>query len=89
MVATKERRGVVRAPRRNPWRDSIPGVHIASKQEGLRLFDHQARKTLGISGEEFLARWDRGDFRGVADPTEARKVRRMAALIPGVRRTRA
>ncbi len=89
MVATKERRGAVRRLRRESWRDSIPGVHIASEQEGRRLFDHQARKTLGISGEEFLAKWDRGEFRRIENPTEARKVRRMASLIPGVRRTRA
>ena len=36
----------------------IPGVHVVTPEEGLALFDQQARKTLGISGDEFLRRWD-------------------------------
>ena len=89
MVATNARRATRRRLRRETWRDSIPGVHIATELEGHRLFDHQARRTLGISGEEFLARWDQGDYRQIADAAEARKVHRLAMLIPGVRRTRA
>jgi hypothetical protein len=89
MVATTQHRAVKRRPRPDVWRDSIPGVRIATDREGRRLFDHQARKTLGLSGEEFLEKWDRGDFRRVTDPVEVRKIRSLAMLIPGVRRTRA
>lgn len=87
MVAINERRRVRRP--REAWRDSIRGVHIATAQEGDELFDFQTRKELGISGEEFLLRWDAGEYRHLEDPKVERKVQRLAMLIPFARRTRA
>jgi hypothetical protein len=89
VTTTKARRKAVKRPPRETWRVSIPGVRMATEEEGQRLFDRQARRTLGISGEEFLERWDSGAYRDVTDPHEANKVRRVAMLIPSVRRTRA
>lgn len=89
MVAITVGRRVRRRRPREAWRDSIRGVHVATKQEGADLFDYQARKLLGISGPEFLERWDAGEYRRVADPVEAGKVQRLAMLIPFARRTRA
>jgi hypothetical protein len=60
---------------------------ILSPDDGRRLFDHQARRTLGISGDEFLRRWDAGEYRATGDPEEGRKARRLALLLPFVRRT--
>lgn len=78
----------LRRPRQT-WRDSIPGVHIATPSEGLRLFDYQVKKELGISGKLFLERLDAGEYRTVSDPVTARKVERLLMLIPFARRTRA
>lgn len=89
MVASKQQRRVRRRRPREAWRDSIRGVHVATEQEGRDLVDCQARKHLGISGEEFLAQWDAGEYRRIADPVEARKVQRLAMLIPFARRVRA
>jgi hypothetical protein len=55
--------------------------------DGPALFDHQARRALGISGDEFLRRWDGGYYRGIADRDEARKAFRLTLLLPFVRRT--
>ena len=87
MVTAKQRRAVrrVRPHRREAWRDSIRGIHLASKREGDALFDREARRHLGISGEDFLERWDAGVYRDSADEG----VERVAHLIPVVRRTRA
>lgn len=85
MVAVKQKTRVRRP--RETWRDSIPGVHFATEREGLALFDYQARKELGISGEEFLARWDAGEYHDPADETIARRIERLAMLIPFARRT--
>lgn len=63
--------------------------HAAGAEEGREIFDRQARKALGISGAEFLRRWDAGDYRRVADDADGRKVRRLAMLMPFARRTRA
>lgn len=50
--------------------------------EGVELFDAAARRHLGMSGSEFLAAWDRGDFAGEPERIEAMSV---AMLIPLVR----
>lgn len=89
MVAITEGRRVRRRRPRAVWRDAIRGVHVATEREGRDLFDYQARKQLGISGSEFLARWDAGEYRRGGDAVEARKVERLAMLIPFARRTRA
>lgn len=43
----------------------------ATPEEGRELFDRAARKALGISGDEFLARYDRGMFDDTDDPAVA------------------
>jgi hypothetical protein len=67
--------------------DEIPGIHFATPEEGRALFDFQARKLLGISGDEFLQRWDRGEYRPVPDTPDGWKVGHLVMLIPFARRT--
>lgn len=55
-----------------------------SLEEALSFFDASAQFHLGISGEEFLRRWDSGYFRGPELDTRATRV---AMLIPMVRPT--
>lgn len=43
-------------------REIIPGVVELTREEGRALFDRHARELLGISGEEFLRRYDAGEF---------------------------
>lgn len=62
--------------------DEIPGVHFASKQEAGEMFEAEARKTLGISGEEFVRRWEAGDWQPVPDDTEGRKIAELSMMIP-------
>jgi hypothetical protein len=84
MVATRAQRHN-RADPEEP--DEIPGIHVATAEEGRALFDHQARTLLGISGEEFLRRWDRGEYRPVPDTLDGWKVGHLVMLIPFARRT--
>ncbi|MGH3355690.1 MAG: hypothetical protein ACRDOJ_07300 [Nocardioidaceae bacterium] len=35
-----------------------------SRQEAAEAFDAVARREMGISGQEFLRRWDGGDYAG-------------------------
>lgn len=57
-------------------------VEYATPEQARELFDSQARKLLGISGEEFLARWDAGEYRDVADGPDHRALMRLVMLIP-------
>jgi hypothetical protein len=69
--------------------DPIPGIHLTTREEGRALFDHQAKKMLGISGKEFLERWESGRYRSVPDTPEGRKVRRLVMLVPFARGAKA
>lgn len=43
------------------------GVEVVelSETEGTDMFDRVARREMGISGDEFLRRWDAGEWEGV------------------------
>ena len=53
----------------------------ATPEEGRALLDRAAREVLGISGDEFLAKWDAGDYEDSDDPA----ITRVAMLIPFAR----
>jgi hypothetical protein len=57
-------------------------VDVLSAKEGRALFDRRARLELGISGDEFLRRWDAGLYRPVPDTPEGRKIGRLVMLMP-------
>lgn len=50
--------------------------------EARAMFDRQARRVLDLSGDEFLARWDAGEYRDLPDTPEGRRVGYLALLIP-------
>lgn len=69
--------------RREPLNlDGIPGIIQLTAEEGRALFDRKAREALGISGEEFLRRWDAGEYRPVPDTREGRKIGRLVMMLP-------
>jgi hypothetical protein len=73
-------------PTLNP--DRFEGIHlVTTREEAWKLFDQDARRELGISGEEFLRRWDNGEYQDIQDDREGWKVMRVAFLIPTVRAT--
>ena len=46
----------------------LQGVREVSPEEGAALLDRRARRYLGLSGQEFLRRWEAGDY--AADPDQ-------------------
>jgi hypothetical protein len=52
-------------------------MRVLTAEEAWQRFDNQARYDLGMSGEEFLAAWDRGELR---DPDLHSKVVRVWML---------
>lgn len=55
-----------------------------SDEQAHALFERAAREELGMSGEEFLRRWDAGEWRDTWDDIPA--VRSVQMMIPLVRR---
>jgi len=66
------------------WVDGVK-VHKLSQAAALRLFDKNARRELGMSGEEFLRALDAGEF---ASETERPEVEQLLMLLPLVRPSR-
>ena len=62
---------------------SCPEVEVveASPEEGKAMLDRAAREVLNISGEDFLAKWDAGEYKDSDDPA----ITRVAMLIPFAR----
>ena len=60
---------------------STVDVVEATPEEGRAMLDRAAREVLNMSGEEFLRRWDVGDFKDSDDPA----ITRVAMLIPFAR----
>jgi hypothetical protein len=56
--------------------------HLIDQDEGRRLLDQAARSHFQMSGDDFLAAWDRGDF---ADEPDPMKLLAVTTLIPYVR----
>ncbi|ASL17285.1 MULTISPECIES: hypothetical protein [Mycobacterium avium complex (MAC)] len=57
------------------------GVVTMSDSEYDDMFDRIARKNMGISGREFLRRWDAGEFEGV-DWDSVEGLRAVAMALP-------
>lgn len=62
---------------------SCAGVEVveATREEGRAMLDRAAREVLNISGDDFLARWDAGEYENHDDPA----LTRLAMLIPFAR----
>ncbi len=66
--------------------EQLPSV--LSADQAIALFEHEARRLAGLSAEEFLAKWDAGEYQGsdVDASPEGRKIAYLALLIPFGRR---
>lgn len=59
---------------------------VLDRESAIALFDAQARRVAGVSGDEFLARWDAGDYHDLDDTPEGRELSYLVLLIPFGRR---
>ena len=51
----------------------VPVIEVTD-EEGRRMFDEAAREWLGISGEEFLLRYDAGEYADMVESEDNRRV---------------
>lgn len=62
--------------------DDLPPIRWLAADEGRELFDRQARRLLGMSGEDFIHRWDAGEFTAAYDDPDHPEVMEVASLLP-------
>jgi hypothetical protein len=60
----------------------LPPLVELSVEEARALFDREARRLVGLSGDEFLRRYDRGDYAGIDEDEFGRRVVELSFLIP-------
>lgn len=66
-----------------PGWDDIPGIEVLSPEEAMVYFDQQARKLVGLSGEDFLRQWDAGTYQPtIGSDGEDRKLNRLLMSLP-------
>lgn len=70
----------------DPWEGFTPeererGYRILTPEEGRAQFDRAARRWMGIGGEEFIRRWDAGEYDAIADKDGHRHIMQLAGLI--------
>ncbi|CAA9559661.1 MAG: hypothetical protein AVDCRST_MAG73-3623 [uncultured Thermomicrobiales bacterium] len=70
-----------------PDDDDIPPIQWITEEESRVMFDEAAHATFGISGEEFLRRYDAGAYTPpeIFEGTNHSKLVEMEMLIPLVR----
>lgn len=73
---------------RHPHADDLPQSDEISYEEGMAWLDGEARRRLGISGEEFLRRYDAGEYAGIEEDEVGRAVVKLIFVIPFARPTR-
>jgi len=61
---------------------ALPPVVELSDEEARAFFDREARRLVGLSGDEFLRRYDRGDYAGIEEDEFGRRVVELEFVIP-------
>ncbi len=65
--------------------ETVLTIHWMNDAEARAEFDAEARHWLGVSGDEFLRRWDAGEYHDTFDDEDHPGVLMVATLIPWVR----
>jgi hypothetical protein len=68
-----------------PESEEIEGVRFLNDEESREYFDRQARRLLGISGDEFLRRYAAGEYKRPLEDRELRAVMKLRMLEDFVR----
>lgn len=66
-------------------RREVNGIRYLDADEAREYFDRDARYLLGISGEEFLRRYDAGEYDKELDDRTLRGVMKLSMSIPFAR----
>jgi hypothetical protein len=62
--------------------DDLPPVYLMNTEQSHAFFDRIAREELGISREEFLRRYDAGEYDAILDDPDRTGVMHLVALLP-------
>lgn len=67
---------------RSPIESDEDNVFIMPKEEALAFFEREIQRLMGMSGSEFIRRYDAGEYEDLEDIPENWNVLRASFLIP-------
>ncbi len=62
-----------------------PIIYQPTYEEGMAILDRNARELIGMSGEEFVRRFDAGEFSGIEEDEFGRAVVTLSFYVPFAR----
>jgi hypothetical protein len=62
--------------------DHIKAIRFLNEEESHAFFDTQAQRLMGISGEEFIHRYDAGEFDDAPDDSQHHGNTELVMLLP-------
>lgn len=62
----------------------VPGVVFVTDDEAFALFDEAVQKYLQMSADEFIARWNAGEYNDVFDKRGYEDLTYLAGFIPSL-----
>ena len=62
--------------------DHVESTRFLEEEESRAFFDAQAQRLMGISGEEFIRRYDAGEFEDAPDDAEHHGITELVMLLP-------
>lgn len=68
-----------------PGRDGGKDAYYTTPEEGRAWFEYQAQHLMGMGGEEFIRRWEAGEYDEIADKAGHRHIMRLVMMIPFAR----
>ena len=61
--------------------EEIPEIDVLTPEEAWEVVDQAARRYLHMSGQEFVRKWDAGEFRGEPEQPGVEEVRMLLSLV--------
>ena len=63
-------------------RENASGVEYLSRDEAQRQFNEAAYSIAGVSGKDFIRRWDAGEYRGLreSNPVQYGRLSNLAGI---------
>jgi len=58
------------------------GIRFLEDEESRAFFDTQAQRLMGISGAEFIRRYDAGEFEDAPDDVQHHNITELVMLLP-------
>jgi hypothetical protein len=83
-MATRHKAPTLEELERRAAESRVPGVAFVTDEEAFAMFDEAVQKYLRMSAEEFIERWNAGEYDEVFDKPGYEDLTYLAGFIPSL-----